>query len=119
MNMDMTLVCLLAIPFAVAACEDKPADGAGTATSTIAEQKDAAPKSGDTKPAAERDAAAPSCDVVVDKIASFNPGSGAPEKKLWGKMCADMNDAQKSCVVAASDMDGMKKCVADKKLKDG
>lgn len=117
MNIKTSLLCLLAIPFAVAACEDKPADGADTAKT--GDKPEAAPKSGETKPAAEKPAAAaPACDAVVDKIASFNEGSGDAEKKLWGKMCAEMNDAQKTCVMASSDMAGMQKCVADKKLED-
>ena len=58
-----------------------------------------------------------SCDDVVTNIASFNPGAGASAKKLWHKMCAEMDIAEKRCVVAAKNMPSMKACInKDKKL---
>ena len=41
------------------------------------------------------------CDQVVTKLASFNPGSGAPEKKLWEKVCPSMPPAMRACIVAS------------------
>ena len=45
----------------------------------------------------------PSCDVVVPKMLSFQPGSGEPEKKLLTGMCPSMPAELKTCVVAAKD----------------
>lgn len=58
-----------------------------------------------------------SCDAVAAKLASLNPGSGEPEKKLWVKMCAEMSPKARACTVAAKTLEESQKCVADMKLK--
>lgn len=52
----------------------------------------------------------PSCDAVVAKMLSFQPGSGEPEKKLLTKMCPGMPVAMKSCVVGAKTKEDYDKC---------
>ena len=37
----------------------------------------------------------------VNKLMSVNPGSGAPEKKLFTSMCDSLTAEQRSCVVSA------------------
>ncbi len=110
------------LALALVACDRGSTDAPSGEVSASSAKKEAAPKGDEpTKPAADAEkpapAAAPSCDKVVDNIASFNPGSGEAERKLWNKMCAEMSDDEKTCVAAAKDMDGMKKCMAEKKLR--
>ena len=122
-HMHRTLVFASALLF-LFACDQgaatKAEDGAKPADAKSAKAGDDKAKAGDdkgedTKPAADK---APDCDTVVNNIASFNEGSGDAEKKIWNKMCAEMSDAEKTCVAAAKDMDGMKACIKkDKKLK--
>ncbi|HEY3356575.1 MAG TPA: hypothetical protein VGQ83_25210 [Polyangia bacterium] len=70
-------------------------------------------------PAAPAAAAAPDCDKVVEQIASLNPANmrGPSEKKLWGKMCAEMKPAERACVMGAKAMADMQKCVKNEPLK--
>jgi hypothetical protein len=104
---------LIVLCLGLFACDDGAKPAAGGSTSTAADKPTSA-KTADAKPAA----AVPSCEAVVDNIASLNPGSGASEKKLWGKMCDDMSGEERSCVAVAKDMAGMKACIKkDKKLK--
>lgn len=87
----------------VAGCDKNTSDGASaTASATV-----------NAAPAPAPAAAEVDCEKVVEKIASLNPADarGEPEKKLWRKMCADMKPAQKTCVLGAKDMDGMKGCM--------
>jgi hypothetical protein len=62
-------------------------------------------------PGAARVAAADApCDQVVDKLASFNPSSGAPERKLWTNTCPEMPATMRACIVAAKTKDDLDKC---------
>lgn len=100
-------ICVVAfLSVAFFACSKDPAGAA--ATGATAEPGAAA------KPAAA--AAEVSCDAVVAKLASFNPGSGEPEKKLWTKMCAEMPAGARACVVAAKTLEDSQKCMANDKL---
>lgn len=85
----------------VAGCDKNAPDSAG------------APSSATVNAAPAPAVADVDCEKVVEKIASLNPpdSRGEPEKKLWRKMCADMTPAQKTCVLGAKDMDGMKGCM--------
>lgn len=108
--MKAKLLCTLVIVSVTAlACgKDKAAEGtAGSKTEPAAAEK----------PAAEKPVADVSCDAVVAKLAGFNPGSGEPEKKLWTKMCNEMPQGVRACVVAASTLEASQKCMADKKLE--
>lgn len=106
---------ITAFALTLCACDDKAPSGDAASSAATADKKVAGDKPAD-KPADKT--AVPSCDKVVDNIASFNEGSGDAERKLWGKMCADMSDDEKGCVAKAKDMDGMKACIKkDKKLK--
>lgn len=103
----------------VLGCEgDKGAAPAGTTTAmatttaaapaTLAATATAAPTAatGDTP-----------CSAVVDKLASYEAGSGDAEKKLWGKMCEAMPPAARACIVASKSKEERDKCVGNEKLK--
>jgi hypothetical protein len=100
-----------ALSAALFACEDKPATPAGAGESTA---KADATTAAEEPAAAAESGQAPACDKVVDKIASFNPGSGEPERKLWNKMCDEMTPEQRTCVTGTSDMRGMNTCMGSK-----
>jgi hypothetical protein len=57
------------------------------------------------------------CDAVVEKLASFQPGSGEPEKKLWNKMCAEMPPSARACIVGAKSEAERDACIKDQKLQ--
>lgn len=57
------------------------------------------------------------CTAVVDKLASYDPKSGEPEKKLWGKMCESMAPAMRACIVASKTAEERDKCGSGEKLK--
>jgi hypothetical protein len=42
---------------------------------------------------------------------------GPAERKLWGKMCAAMKPAERSCVVAAKAMGAMQRCMKNQRLR--
>jgi hypothetical protein len=112
--MTRTIILLPAL-LTLVACDSGSTAPPKTDTSAKAAATSTADAKSETKPAAAK---APDCDTVVNNIASFNAGSGDAEKKLWNKMCAEMSDAEKTCVAAAKDMDGMKACMKkDKKLE--
>jgi len=50
----------------------------------------------------------------VSKLMSVNPGSGAPEKKLFTSMCDSLTPDQRSCVASAKAKNDMDKCVSGK-----
>ena len=52
------------------------------------------------------------CSAVVDKLASYDPKSGEPEKKLWGKMCEAMPAPARACIVASKTAEERDKCMA-------
>jgi hypothetical protein len=56
------------------------------------------------------------CAAVVEKLASYQPGSGEPEKKLWTKMCEAMPPAARSCIVASKTPAERDACIKDQKL---
>jgi hypothetical protein len=101
----------IAALFALSACDEgkkgedakTDAPAADTASDKAAAEKDE-----------EEPAETPACDKVVDQIASFNPGSGDAERKLWNKMCDEMTPKQRTCVAASKDMGGMKSCMGSK-----
>lgn len=103
-------IAMISSLLAVAACDKKEA----TATTTTTTATGAAAATAAATPTADI-----KCDTVVEKIASLNPpdSRGEPEKKLWGKMCAEMTPENKTCVMAAKDMDGMKECMKHKTLQ--
>lgn len=100
----MQLGVLVVLSVAMFACSKEKAGGEETGAKAAA--------AGDQPAAAEV-----SCDAVVAKLAGFNPGSGEPEKKLWGKMCAEMSPKARACTVAAASLEESQKCLADKKLE--
>ena len=53
----------------------------------------------------------------VTKMMSFNPGSGDPEKKLFGAMCDSLTGDQRTCIVNAKTADDGKKCMPNKPLQ--
>lgn len=57
------------------------------------------------------------CDAVVAKLASYDPKSGEPEKKLWTKMCAELPPAARTCIVASKTEAERDACIKDEKLK--
>jgi hypothetical protein len=57
------------------------------------------------------------CDAVVAKLASYDPSSGEPEKKLWSKMCEGMPPAMRACIVASKTKEERDACGKDQPLK--
>ena len=53
----------------------------------------------------------------VNKMVSWNPASGDPEKKLFTSMCDALTADQRSCIVAAKTADDGKKCMPNKPLQ--
>ncbi len=92
------------------ACDDKAASTGSAEGSAKAADTPAASAAAKDEPAAK----APACDAVVDKIASFNPGSGDAERKLWNKMCDEMAPKERTCAVGVKDMAGLKGCMGSK-----
>ena len=100
-------------------CEGDKATGTGTAPAgtTTAAAKTTAAAAATTAAAATPPAGDTPCSAVVDKLASYEAGSGEPEKKLWGKMCEAMPPAARACIVASKTKEERDKCVANEKLK--
>jgi hypothetical protein len=57
------------------------------------------------------------CGAFVAKLASLQPKVGEPEKKLYRKMCDDLPQSVRACVVGAKAQTDVDACVKDVKLR--
>ncbi len=112
MKQELTILIGVLTVMLTTGCDEK-AEPTKTESNKTGTAKSTPPK----EDAPAKKAAAPTCDKVVDHIASFDPASGAAEKKLWKGMCDDMNDKQRTCVFGAKDQKEMGACMKDMKLK--
>ena len=108
----MIVVAIAGSMMSLACAKQEPTGTAGSAAPAgkpAAESPAAGDKAG--APAAETP-----CDAVVEKLASYDKSAGDPEKKLWTKMCADMPQEARACIVASKTPDERDKCMKDEKL---
>jgi hypothetical protein len=95
--------------FLLACSKEEPAGTAGSASPAAA-----SPAQGDKAGAPPSETP---CEAVVQKLASYETSAGEPEKKLWGKMCEEMSQEERACVVASKSADERDACIKDKKLQ--
>lgn len=109
--MTKTLISLAALSLLFAGCnktDDAAAQKEGSNVQAAAD-----------KPAEAPAAKEPSCEDVVNKLASFDDQAGEPERKLWTKACATMPPEMKTCLVAAKSAADRDACGSKKKAIEG